>query len=80
MEGFSTSRKKNKQKTHKVHRLVMEAFIPNTDNLPCVNHKDEDKTNNNVENLEWCSYTYNNNYGTRNERRSKKDGRVFGKN
>lgn len=51
-------------KTHKVHRLVAQAFIPNPDNLPCVNHKDEVRSNNHVGNLEWCSYQYNNNYGT----------------
>ena len=51
-----------------VHRLVAETFIPNPLNLPCVNHKDENRSNCVVENLEWCTYRYNSNYGTRNER------------
>ena len=57
---------KNKtRKIYDVHRLVANAFLPNTHNYPCVNHKDECKTNNVVTNLEWCTYKYNLNYGTR---------------
>lgn len=56
----------------KVHRLVAESFIPNNDGLPQVNHKNEDKHDNRACNLEWCTTLYNLNYGTRNERISKK--------
>lgn len=64
--------KNGKTKQYSVHRLVALAFISNPDDLPMVNHKDEDKTNNNVNNLEWCTHEYNMSYGTRNERISKK--------
>lgn len=56
--------------TRKVHRLVAKAFIPNPNNLPFVNHKDENKETPNVENLEWCTHKYNINYGTCQLRRS----------
>lgn len=60
--------KEGKHKTCTVHRLVAEAFIPNPDKLPCVNHKDENPLNNNLNNLEWCTHKYNINYGTAIER------------
>ena len=63
--------KEGKTKTFRVHKLVARAFIPNPQNLPQLNHKDEVKTNNCVDNLEWCTAKYNSNYGTRNERCSK---------
>lgn len=51
-----------------MHRLVAEAFIPNPLHLPIINHKDENPSNNNANNLEWCTYEYNANYGTRNKK------------
>lgn len=61
--------KNGKSKRFFTHRLVAMAFIDNPQDLPQVNHKDENKTNNNVENLEWCDSKYNTNYGNCIEKR-----------
>lgn len=58
--GYLTAKIDGKKQL--VHRLVAETYIPNPNKLPCVNHKDEDKTNNHVDNLEWCDYQYNSEY------------------
>jgi len=57
--------KNKKFKQARVHRVVAEAFIENKYNLEFINHKDENKSNNHINNLEWCDMKYNNNYGTR---------------
>lgn len=64
-----SSGKKNSGKLFRVHRLVALTYIPNPFNLPQVNHKDENKQNNSVENLEWCTPKYNTNYGNAIEKR-----------
>lgn len=61
--------KKNKY----IHQLVAQTFLDNPNNCLYVNHKDENKSNNNVENLEWCTQKFNMNYGTRNNRISKNE-------
>lgn len=60
--------KNKKRKSYKIHKLIAMTFIPNPDGFPQVNHKDENKLNNKIDNLEWCTLEYNCNYGTRNYR------------
>ena len=60
--------KNNKYTQVFIHRLVAQAFIPNPNNLPFVNHKDENPRNNCADNLEWCTAKYNTNYGNRNKK------------
>lgn len=57
-------RNDKKSKMMLLHRLLAKAFIPNPNNLPCINHKDENPLNCSLQNLEWCTYKYNSNYGT----------------
>ena len=63
--------KDGEQKNYYIHRLVAEAYLPNPEELSQVNHKDENKENNALPNLEWCDGSYNINYGSRNERAGK---------
>lgn len=58
-----------KNKLAGIHRLVAQAFLPNPNNLPCVNHKDYQRDNNCIDNLEWCTVEYNNHYSENQERR-----------
>jgi len=60
--------KNGKHKNHRIHRLVAQAFIINPNNYKEINHKNENKQDNNIYNLEWCDSKYNSNYGTRIER------------
>lgn len=70
---LSLDGRKRQNRVHlMIHRLVAEAFLPNPDNLPQINHKDENKENNCVENLEWCTNDYNAHYGTKSERVAQK--------
>lgn len=64
--------KDGKIKRFYLHRLVAKVFIPNPENKPFINHRDETRSNNCVENLEWCTAKYNINYGTCIEKRSTK--------
>lgn len=64
--------KDGKYQSFGVHRLVAMAFTPNPNGYPIVNHKDENGMNNSVDNLEWCTLTYNVNYGTARQRQREK--------
>lgn len=64
----------NKKKKFTIHRLVAESFLPNPHNYPQINHKDENKENNELTNLEWCTGSYNDRYGTLSKRKEIKYG------
>ena len=68
---FVTLCRNGKEKTAYIHRLVATAFCEGAGDFEQVNHRDEDKTNNHHENLEWCTPEYNVNYGTHNQRVSR---------
>ena len=80
LEGYDNSHgylyanlyKDGKRKQCRINRLVAQAFISNPDNLPCINHKDENKYNNCMDNLEWCSHSYNLTYNGRAKKVGKK--------
>lgn len=65
---FNALRKDGEAKQISIHRLVASAFVPNPNNYPVVNHKNENKYDNRAENLEWCTQKYNCNYGQRNRK------------
>ena len=69
--------KDGKRKKYLVHRLVAQAFIPNPDNKPCVNHLDENKTNNHYSNLSWTTPKENSNWGTCQQRRAEKKRGIY---
>ena len=91
VRGTSKNEKKNfpypcvsltngkQRKIHSIHRLVAEAFIPNPNNLPEVNHKDENPFNNSVGNLEWCTHQYNIEYSKNKAVIQLKNGLVVGR-
>lgn len=69
--------KDGKSYTLKIHRIVAEAFIPNPNNYPIINHKDENPANNSVENLEWCNNSYNQLYGECGYKKALKKGKAL---
>jgi hypothetical protein len=66
---YITLSKNNKLKAYLLHRLVAEAFIPNPENKPCINHKDCNRQNNRTDNLEWCTQKENIQYMDKLKRR-----------
>jgi hypothetical protein len=72
-----TLSKNGESRSYSVHRLVAEAFIPNPDNFPEVNHKDKNTTNNCVNNLEWCTRQYNIDYSKSKQVAQYKDGKLI---
>lgn len=70
--------KNGKRKNYRIHRLVGSAFIDNPDNLPCINHKDQNRGNNQLDNLEFCTYQYNNTYNNRHIKSARKISKKIG--